>query len=158
MLAPLLLWITDAPSPPPEPVQWALWQILLAAAGALVTISGASGVLWWLVKPRVEKWATTILRQVSETHKSVTVNGGRNSPPTLRDDISRLGSQVQQLTVAVGATAQRASDLGDQIDLVADLARDNRDDLRAHIEHGEQYLGRVQLVLKDKGIELPRVE
>ena len=31
----------------------------LGVAAGLVTLAGALGVLWWLIKPRVQEWATT---------------------------------------------------------------------------------------------------
>lgn len=133
-------------------VQRSALEVVVIACGGLTTIAGAFYLVWRVaIKHHVEKF----VREVSAVHKSVTVNGGKNSPPTLRDDISDLRSQVSQLVTQGGAIAQRTSDLGDRIDIVQELVTDTREDLRRHEERGEQYLGKVQLVFREQGIELP---
>lgn len=121
-------------------------------AGGITVVSAAAVVVWKVaIKPHFEEF----VRKNAEIHKSVTVNGGVNSPPTLRDDISDLRGQVSQLVTQGGAVAQRASDLADRIDSVHELVHDTREDLRRHEEQGQRYLGEVRVVLSEKGIELP---
>lgn len=145
-----------------EQVQRTLGQILLSSAayaGATLTLLG---LLWWLVWPRIRAGIEGIAKQVQETHKSVTVNGGKSSPPTLLDKVHQLSGQVDQLIVVSGANAQRASDLAERVDDVHDIAeeardlsRETRDQFREHEQRGERYLGEVRLVLGKSGIELP---
>lgn len=68
---------------------------ILIGAGAIVTVAGAAGVLWWLVKPRVAAWAEAqILTPVRETHHQVTVNHHSSTEPTVLDKIDTVGRQV----------------------------------------------------------------
>lgn len=133
-------------------VQRTLWEMLALVVMAIPTLAAVLVIVWKVaIKHHVEEF----VRKQAEVHKSVTVNGGRNDPPTLRDDISNLRGQVQQLITQGGAIAQRTSDLGDRIDTVHELVTDTRDDLTRHIDSGERYLGQVQVVFKEHGIELP---
>lgn len=68
---------------------------VLIGSGAVVTLAGAIGVLWWLVKPRVAAWAESqILGPVRETHHQVTVNHHSSAEPTVLDKIDTVGRQV----------------------------------------------------------------
>lgn len=135
-----------------ETVQRALWEMLALVAMAIPTLAATAVIVWKVaVKHHVEEF----VRKQAEVHKSVMVNGGKNNPPTLRDDISDLRGQVQQLVTQGGAIAQRASDLGDRIDVVHELVTDTREDLQRHVDSGEQYLGQVRLTFEQQGIELP---
>lgn len=138
-----------------ENVQQTMGSILLQAAAYVSAALVLLGLIWWFVWPRIEDKLEKVAKQVNETHKSVTVNGGKNSPPTLRDDISELRSTVQQLVTQGGAVAMRTSDLADRLDDIHELVVDTREDFKKHEEAGERYLGKVELVLRDKGIELP---
>lgn len=159
MIVSAILW--QAATEPP--VRRTIVDILTQAAAIIGALTVVGGGFLWLVLPRLKEWLRReIASPVQATHKSVTVNGGKNSPPTLLDkvhflakQVERIEGQTEQLITVSGATAQRTSDLADELDLVKDIARDARDDLRHHITSGEQYLGRVQLVMKAQGIELP---
>lgn len=145
-----LLAVADVAADPT--VQRTFWEWVLMVAGGITAVSGAGAILWKVaVRPHLQEF----VRKASEVHTSVTVNGGKNSPPTLRDDISDLRAQVGQLVVAAGATAQRTSDLGDRLDDLHSLVVDTREDLARHEDSGRKYLGQVEVVLRDKGIELP---
>lgn len=147
----LLAFVSDVTQNPT--VQRTLWEWLLMVAGGITVMAGASVIVWKVaVKPHVEKF----IAQAAEVHKSVTVNGGRNSPPTLRDEVNQVGKKLDTLAHIAGKAAQRAEDLGDKVDLLTDLTKDTRDDLHDHIQSGEQYLGQVRVVLSEKGIEIPR--
>lgn len=68
---------------------------VLIGAGAVVTLAGAAGVLWWLVKPRVAAWAEAqILAPVRETHHQVTVNHHSSAEPTVLDKIDSVHQEV----------------------------------------------------------------
>lgn len=146
----LLMAIADAATDPG--VQRTFWEWVLVVAGGITITSGAGVIVWKVaIRPHFEEF----VRKASEVHQSVTVNGGKNSPPTLRDDISDLRGQVGQLVTVAGATAQRTSDLADRVDDVHALVVDTREDLARHEDSGKKYLGQVEVVLRDKGIELP---
>lgn len=138
-----------------EQVQRTMGEVLLLAGayvGASITVVG---LIWWLVWPRIRKGIEDVVRQVNETHQSVTVNGGKNSPPTLLDKIHTQGNQLEALTRVVRAADDRTRHLGDKVDLLSELTQDTRDDLRRHEREGQQYLGQVEVILRGKGIELP---
>jgi methyl-accepting chemotaxis protein len=128
-------------------------------ASALLVVLG---ILWWLVWPRIRDGIERIVRQVNETHHSVTVNGGKSNPPTLRDEMSHLAADlsdarkdVQGLIRASAANTRGIADLSDDVAVATHIAEDARDTLQAHVKSGERYLGKVEVVLKDHGIELP---
>lgn len=138
-----------------EQVQRTVGEVLLLAGayvGASITVIG---LIWWLVWPRIRQGIEDVVKQVNETHKSVTVNGGRNSPPTLLDKIHTQGQQLEALAHVVKGNDERTKDLGDKVDLLSELTQENADRLRQHEESGKQYLGQVEVVLRGKGIELP---
>lgn len=146
-------------------VQRTLGQVLLAAAAALVTIGGAAAVLWWLVWPRIRDGIEHIVKQVNETHHSVTVNGGKSNPPTMRDDVKHLAADltdarkdVQGLIRASAANARGIAELSDDVAVATHIAEDARDTLQAHVKSGERYLGQVQVVLSEHGIALPHAD
>lgn len=115
-----------------------------------------AGLFWWLVKPRVQAWVKEqLIQPVQETHRSVTVNGGRNSPPTLRDEVSELR-----------AAATRAVKVGErnaeQMEIVRSVVEKTREDLRETRhdmqEHGDQSRAAMTIyrrALSDQGIHLP---
>lgn len=139
-----------------EEAAWALWQVVLTICVTATTLAGGATVFWWLVKPRLVEWARREVTQpIQETHRSVTVNGGTSTPPTLRDDVVHLRSEVRQIATIAGAHSQRFTDLGDRIDDLAELGRDTRDDLARHIDDGTRYLGVVRLALSEQGVDLP---
>lgn len=143
-------------------VQRTLGQVLLAAAAALVTLGGAAAVVWWLVWPRIRGGIEAIVVKVNETHKSVTVNGGKNNPPTFRDEVSLVAADltearkdIQGLIRASAANTRGIEDLREDVAVATHVAEDARDTLAKHVRSGELYLGKVEVVLKDHGIELP---
>jgi len=137
-------------------VQRTLGQVLLAAAAALVTIGGAAAVLWWLAWPRIRDGIEAIVVKVNETHKSVTVNGGKSNPPTLRDEISLVREDMRGLIRTTAANTRGIAELAEDVAVATHIAEDARDTLQHHVASGERYLGKVEVVLKDHGIELPR--
>ncbi|WP_343907126.1 hypothetical protein [Nocardioides aquiterrae] len=73
---------------------------VLVGCGAIVTLAGAAGVLWWLVKPRVAAWAEAqILTPVRETHHQVTVNHHSSAEPTVLDKIDTVRQEVRAVVV-----------------------------------------------------------
>jgi hypothetical protein len=138
-----------------EQVQKTAADVLLLAGayvGASITVLG---LIWWLVWPRIRKGIEDVVKQVNETHKSVTVNGGRNSPPTLLDKIHLQGQQLEALAHLTKTNDERTKDLGDKVDLLSELTQETKDQLKAHEDAGRTYLGQVEVVLRGKGIELP---
>lgn len=72
------------------------WALVLVVCGSIVTVAGAAGVVWWLVKPRVADWVEdTLLRPVRETHHQVTVNHHSSGEPTVLDKISDVERAVR---------------------------------------------------------------
>lgn len=128
--------------------QRTVWDILISIGEIAAALAAISALLWWLVGPRIKAGITEIVRQVDETHHSVTVNGGKSDPPTLRDEVGLLREQQESTQRALGInTAQTAA--------AKQVATEARDELREHIANGERYLGKVELVLREKGIQLP---
>lgn len=73
-------------------------EVLATIAGIFVSITTISGVLLWLVVPRFKQWAMKNLGQpVQEIHQQTTVNGGRNNPPTLPDQLSSIRKELVEL-------------------------------------------------------------
>lgn len=145
-----------------ESVQQAVWEWLLTVSLGIGAVSGAAVIIW---KVAVKPHFTEFIRKATEVHTSVTVNGGRNSPPTLLDKVHEQGKQLTHLAQVVKSSSDRTEDLGDKVDLLGDLVQDARDDvkkareeLEAHESQGKQYLGQVEVVLRGKGIELPPID
>lgn len=107
-----------------------LWQVVAAAGGVVTTLTIIGGGLWWLIGPRVRKFVESIATQVSETHRSVTVNGGTSDPSTLRDDVSRLTKAVSANTQRTERAERRVYDLGDKVDLL-------QEKLDEHLSNGD---------------------
>ncbi len=74
-----------------EAVNW-----ILLGVGSTVSLAGFTGVVWWLIRPRIEIWAREVLALGRETHKQVTVNNDVSSPPTMLDDLHRLRTMIMQ--------------------------------------------------------------
>lgn len=133
-------------------VQTTFWEWVLMVTGGITVVSGAGVIVWRVaIRPHFLEFVL----KASEVHKSVTVNGGQNSPPTLLDKVHEQSKDIRSLSQIVKASDNRTKDLGDKVDLLSELTQDTRNDLRAHEEHGAKYLGQVEIVLRDKGIELP---
>lgn len=69
--------------------------LILAACAGIVTVGGATGVLWWLIKPRVQKWAQEqIIGPLHETRHQVTVNHHSSDNPTVLDRLDDVHAEV----------------------------------------------------------------
>ena len=72
--------------------------LALGVASAFGVLATAAGVLWWLVKPRVQRWAQEqIIGPLHETRHQVTVNHHSSERPTLLDRFDDLQDEVRQL-------------------------------------------------------------
>lgn len=114
-----------------------IWETVAAVAGTLLTLAAFAALVWRLA---LRHHVTEFVRKVSAVHKSVTVNGGHNSPPTLRDDISEVRAQLAQLVTQSGAVAQHSSGLADRLDDLHELVQETRDDVRRHEETLDHHL------------------
>ena len=96
--------LAAARTPPPDD---AWWQILFGAIGAVSAAIFILGAVWWLLKPRVKQW---LRREIAEPTQriqhQVAVNGGRNDPPTLLDEVGRNTQQVSLLRSEVSGLAE----------------------------------------------------
>lgn len=151
----MILWLAAIHAAQDPAVQRTVGQLLLTAAAALVTLGGAAGILWWLVWPRIRDGIENIVVKVNETHKSVTVNGGKNNPPTLRDELGQVREDVKGLIRGQAANVSELRDLHGEVSDAKHIAEEARDTLQHHVASGERYLGQVQIVLKEHGIEIP---
>jgi hypothetical protein len=72
------------------------------------------------VRRQVEEIVAPVREQVAQIHRTTHINGGKNNPPTLRDEVNNVGDRVEQAIHAVGAVAvnqaQLSSDFQDHID------------------------------------------
>lgn len=108
-----------------------------------------AGLFWWLVKPRVQGWIKEqLIQPVQETHRSVTVNGGRNSPPTLRDEVSEL-RDAARLAVKTG---QRNAE---QMEIVRSVVEKTREEMKEHGDQSRAAMTIYRKALSDQGIHLP---
>lgn len=90
----------------------------MIGCGAVVTIAGAAGVLWWLVKPRVAAWAEAqIITPVRETHHQVTVNHHSSAEPTVLDKIDTVHQEVAAVAEENRAQARKIDSI--QTDVTA---------------------------------------
>lgn len=82
-----------------------MWKMVLFVCGSIITVAGAAGVVWWLVKPRIAEWVEReLIQPVRETHHQVTVNHHSSDEPTILD-------RLDTLTASVGAQAQEFESL-----------------------------------------------
>lgn len=110
----------------------------LIGCGAVVTIAGAAGVLWWLVKPRVAAWAETqILTPVRETHHQVTVNHHSSPEPTVLDKIDTVHREVAAVAGQVAAVAEENRQQNRSIDNVRREVTALTTVLDAHLHGGD---------------------
>lgn len=72
------------------------WLVITCAIVALIGgLFGIAGAVWrWVVLPNLRE---QLIRPVQETHKQVTVNGGRNNPPTLLDKVGEVDASLKKL-------------------------------------------------------------
>lgn len=127
------------------------------------TITVLAGTGWWLIKPRFDAWLhRTFIKPLQETHTSVTVNGGKNDPATLMDKVGRLSEDladarkdVRGIIATQMAASQELGEVRSEVTEAKHIAEEARDTLQHHVASGERYLGQVQIVLKEHGIEIP---
>lgn len=89
------------------------YELLLAAAagaGALVTLAG---ILWWLVRPRVDQYARTLVRAASQ-HSEQLAPGG-----DVHDNTERAAKALEELPEVRQRLEEVAKRAGDQL---ADIA------------------------------------
>lgn len=75
------------------------WALVMVVCGGIITLAGAAGVIWWLVKPRITDWLEDqLVRPMRETHHQVTVNHHSSAEPTILDRLDTLtkGQQTQR--------------------------------------------------------------
>ena len=153
---PVVVWFAVKEVTENETVQKTFVDWILLTSGLITAVSVIWACFIWLVWPRLKAYLIKeLVNPVKATHKSVTVNGGANSPPTLLDKIHTQGLQLDSLTRAIGNTGNRTADLGDKVDLLTELVQDTRDDLKSHEKQSANYLGQVEVVFRNHGIELP---
>jgi hypothetical protein len=66
--------------------------------GTFLTIVAVCAVVWKFLKPWLRE---QLFEPLQDVHKEVTVNGGKSNPPTLKDELSILGSKVDQLSADI---------------------------------------------------------
>lgn len=82
----------------PNQVEDSAWELLVIIPGVAAALIAVLGGVWWLVKPRIEKWAREqIVAPLGDVHREVLVNGGRNNPPTMLDRIEANATEVRAL-------------------------------------------------------------
>lgn len=145
------------------PAVWAFAQQVATFAVALIAI-WAAVVRPWLAKKdaerktetqererarrreivdEVEKVVAPVRQQVEAIHKTTHINGGKNSPPTLRDEVNNVGKQVETAIRAVGAVAVNQAKLSA--------------DFQEHLDGSDRYVRQVRATFAEHGIELPEV-
>lgn len=126
-------------TPGTTPVQQAAWVSALAILGGVATACALAVIAWKIARPHVDKYVRSLIKPLQDTadstHREVAVNGGKNNPPTLKDDISDLRAHVGR---------------------VEDKVDTNTAALEAHEAASGQYLGQVSVVLASHGIRLPK--
>ena len=150
-------------------VEHTIGDLVRGAAEMIGALTVLGGALWWLVGPRINAKIEAVVQKVNETHHNITVNGGKSNPPTFRDEVSILRRQVSAVTEQAAHFAEDMTDLReDMTEVREDLhgltrslatntadTRDVKDALDKHLKSGERYLGKVEVVLNEHGIELP---
>ena len=110
----------------------------LIGCGAVVTVAGAAGALWWLVKPRVAAWAEAqILTPVRETHHQVTVNHHSSAEPTVLDKIDTVRREVAAVAGQVAVVAEENREQNRKIDSVQSDVTALTVVLDAHLHGGD---------------------
>jgi hypothetical protein len=72
------------------------WALVMVICGGIITLAGAAGVIWWLVKPRITDWLEDqLVRPMRETHHQVTVNHHSSAEPTILDRLDTLTTMQQ---------------------------------------------------------------
>lgn len=149
-----------------ETVQRGVVDWLLLFSGITTALTVLGGAFIWLVWPRLREYLKKeLITPVRQTHQSVTVNGGKNNPPTMLDKVHAQGERLETLAVQLDTLAQvlrsnrdRTNDLGDKVDLLSELTQETRNALKDHERSGENYLGTVIVELGKHGIVLPPAE
>lgn len=155
---------TETPTPPPSPapndsLEWGdLGGLLASVSDNLAALIGVLGVLWFLLKPRVERFVAGVNeaagaakqaeQQTHEVYRQLTVNGGRSEVPTLLDRLHQLAENQVEIRRQLVDVRQDVRTLGRSIDNVADDVTASRDD-------GAAYMARALPILKAHGIDLP---
>ena len=156
-----MLLLTDA-------TEASLWRNVWEFAQQVATFAVAVGAIWaTMVRPymakkdaerkaetirrdearraeivrQVEEVVAPVRRQVEAIHKTTHVNGGQNSPPTLRDEVNNVGKQVKNAIHAVGAVAANQAYLSQQF--------------TEHVDGADRWLREARRMLADQGISLP---
>ena len=145
------------------PTAWGFLQQVATFAVALIAI-WAGVVRPWLAKvekkrkaeiaardearrqeivAEVERVVQPLRDKVDAIHHTTTVNGGKNNPPTLRDEVSNLRAQQDTAIRAVGAIAVNQAHLSERFD--------------QHERDGEKFLRAARQMLVEQGIHLPEV-
>lgn len=87
-----------------ETVEQSGWELAAVALGAMSAFCAVAAVLWWLVKPRVEKWARSqIISPLADVHHQTTQNSHKSKDPTLLDRLDDLDSSVGKLRDGMAA-------------------------------------------------------
>lgn len=86
-------------APGSTPAEQAGWMVAFAVMGGIATACTLAVIAWKVAKPHVDKYLSRVVRQVADVHRSVTVNGGRNDPPTLLDEIGKNTAEVRLLRI-----------------------------------------------------------
>lgn len=129
--------------------------VLLAAMGAVLTVAGFTALVWKIARPHLEAYFADLMHKTNEVHRQVTVNGGKNNPPTMLDDMSLVKKLLGNLGEQLVQTHDLVDQHGTELAEVKRLASSNADAIKRSEERGQQYLGEVQLVFRDHGIEIP---
>lgn len=124
-----------------QPVQRTFWDVVIQAGGVLTALGVIATAFAWPIKkwawPGFKRWLTReLLVPIRETHHSVTVNGGKSEPPTLRDDFSELRADVAEVRSDV---AEVRSDMAG---LITSLAADEHR-LTEHEESSHKIISQI---------------
>lgn len=75
-----------------------MMDMILQSAAIVSAIGVLAGLAGWLLWPRLKAFLVKeIVNPVQETHQQVTVNGGKNDPPTLPDQLSSIRKELVEL-------------------------------------------------------------
>lgn len=82
------------------------WLVITSCTVALTGgLFGILAAVWKIALPWLQREIAGPAQEAralaAETHKQVTVNGGRNNPPTLLDKVGSIGDKVDSLDVKV---------------------------------------------------------
>lgn len=147
-----------------EPVQRTLWEIvqqvatLLVALGTLYVMFARPAIKRYEQKratervaeqqrrtaeltDRIEAVVAPLRETVESIHHTTTVNGGKSNPPTLRDEIGKVGARVDQCIAAIGAVAVNQANLSARQDQAERM--------------GREYVALARAVFSEHDIDLP---